>query len=290
MNVVANRVLDGRLRLAALFVAVSALLGGSGCEGVSAGSPYADACRALGICDEPPKPPGFIDVLCDSSVGSSCDRRALERTVDAVLHHAVERPGSHVRLWVLGKNLAETVPVGEQTMPAFVRGSARGRHAQAERFVETAREFLLTAASSALEASPVRRSPLAEGMSKIGLADADQLPRTLVVLTDGREVSALGDFECGAMPSDARFLGKLRARSLLGPTLLSGAHVEFAFLQSAAIPSRGCAVEVDREVRVRALWTAALKAAGATRVHITSGPPTLNEEPESDTQQKESLR
>lgn len=48
------------------------------------------ACRAVGLCDEPAKPPVAVDVLCDASSGSSCSQEALRRTLDAALDELQE--------------------------------------------------------------------------------------------------------------------------------------------------------------------------------------------------------
>src|SRR6266852_1542773 len=82
-------------------------------------------CELTGICDAPPKSAEFIDVLCDSTTGSSCSPQTLERTLEAALRHEVERPGSRVRLWMLGKNVAQTVSTGEQIVPPTGKGSER---------------------------------------------------------------------------------------------------------------------------------------------------------------------
>lgn len=268
----ARRLRAGRRDLAAL---VLASLAAAGCD-VAFARLAGHICAGVGVCDEPlqPAPPRCFDILCDPSVGSSCSRATLDRALDAVLGGAVERPGSRIRLWMLGRNVAETVAVGEQAVPSFAQGSDRATRARTERFVATAREYFLAAANRAFDASPVHRSPLIEAIAKIGIADAGGLPRRIVVISDGREVSQMGDFECARLPSDAQFVATLR-RHGVQPDLLAHVSVEFGFVESSAIPVRGCPVRVDREVRIRALWTAALHAAGAENVRIGSGPPRL---------------
>jgi hypothetical protein len=255
------------------------LMATAGCDELEQNPRMAEACRSIGLCDEPVPPPVAIDVLCDASLGSSCNTETLRRTLAVTLRHAALRPGSRVRLWMLGKDVASTTAVGEQVSPAFLRGSARSRRAAGERFIAGATEFFLAAAAHVLEAPGVRRSPLAEALSKISLADAGGLPRRIVAVTDGREVSGLGDLECARLPAKEAFLAVLRRAHVLGPGLLTGASVEFVFVEFTPIQGRGCAAGVDRELHVRELWTAALKGAGAREVRIGSGPPTLGEEP-----------
>lgn len=234
-----------------------------------------DTCRTLGLCDEVPKAPLFIDVLCDASVGSSCARDTLGKVMGELLQEVAERPKSHVRLWMLQKTVADTGVLGEQVVPQHRRGALHARRAQAARFAASATEYFATVAAPAFAAPPIRRSTLAEAIAKVALADAGKFRREFIVVTDGREVSGLHDFECGCLPSEARFLSSLRKRALLTPGSLKNVSVHFAFMQSAPIPSRGCTVQIDRELRIRALWTAALSGAGASDLEMSSGLPRL---------------
>ena len=271
------------------YVVLSAVAATPGCD-VAHSDALSTSCRALGFCDQAPSPPVFIDLLCDASAGSSCTRQTLERALDAVLVHVADKPGSRIRLWTLAKTVGETAAVAERTVPPATRGSARAEQAQQKRFRDAARDLLLEAADPSFSEAPARRSPLAEALSKVGLAEADGLPRVIIAITDGREVSTGLDFECGLLPSDARFLTVLRRRSLLTPGLLTRTHVEFAFAASEPIPGRGCAVQVEREVGSRALWTAALNAAGADQVRVSSGPPVVTERPPEPEKQKEATK
>lgn len=244
---------------------------------VATTSPEAqDVCRTLGLCDETAPPPIAIDVLCDASAGSSCDRDTLGATLDVALHLAVERPGSRVRLWALGRDVAGTNPVGEQVAPETSRASGRSRATANERFVMTAKDFLLASIAPVLDGAPVRRSPLAEAISKIALADAGGLPRTLVVISDGREVSDLADLECARLPTEHGFRSVLAHQRVLAPASLTGIHVEVVFLTSKPIPGRGCLVNIDREVRIRGLWNAVFEGAGAASVRLSSGAPSFD--------------
>lgn len=247
------------------------------CEDSQAATKTDKTCMALGLCAPPPKAPVGVVVLCDTSMGSTCNRATLEQTLDAVLAHVADRPGSVVWLWSLGKNIAETGVVGEQAVPTRSAKSERSQSAQRERFTKAATGALLSSASRALDEPPIRQSPLAEAITKVGITDDGGLPRQLVVVTDAREMSATaGDFECARLPSDdSTFLTRLEKRGLLTPGILQGIAVHFAFVEGGKIPSRGCPVRIEREVRIRELWTAALTAAGASDVRITTGPPAL---------------
>jgi hypothetical protein len=248
-----------------------------GCDSLAAAPSLNEACRTLGLCDIPTLPPGVTDVLCDASTGSSCDRDTLTKTLDPVLRQAAERPGSSVRLWVLKKTMAETVMLAECETKAIPQGSERARTASIARTVASGLEYFMAAAASALSEPAIRRSPLAEAIAKIALFDARGLPRRIVVITDGREVSALGDFECHLLPSDAGFVRRLQNRRILGPGVLTGTRVEFVFVQTSKASPRGCPATLDRELRIRELWRAALKASGTSTVDIRTGPPVMSD-------------
>jgi hypothetical protein len=265
-------------RVAAVLLLFAPVASLTACDSLSAEPAYEAACRSLGLCDEPLQAAVFFDVLCDPSVGSSCSAQNLDRTLVAVLNHVSQRPGSRVRLWLLGKNVAETVAVGEQTVPLSRGRSAHGRRLEQERFASSALEFFRTTANHAFEAPPIRRSPLAESFSKIALADTAGLARRLVAVTDGREVSTHLDFECGFLPTETRFLASLKERALFAPGSFTHALVDLVFMQSSPVPARGCPVQVEREIRMRALWIAAFKAAGATDVRVSSALPSLESE------------
>ncbi|MCC6217864.1 MAG: hypothetical protein IT376_23605 [Polyangiaceae bacterium] len=248
----------------------------TGCDGVD------QTCKVLGICDEPVKAAVFIEIVCDRSSGSTCTRESLLESLERVLAFVVDRPGSHVRIWMMGSTVDKTVAVAEQTIPAVKRGSERSRRAQTAKIAASARDVLLSGAATAFEAPSVRRSPIAESVTKIALADAGSLPRKLIVLTDAREVSSLGDFECGRVPGDAQFAALLRRLSLLTPGLLTGVDVTFSYVTSTSVPGRGCIVSIDRDIRVRKLWTAALRGSGAATVRIVSGPADLQDQDGAD--------
>jgi hypothetical protein len=249
----------------------------TGCDDLVVAPALASTCKVFGICDEPPLPAEMIDVLCDSSIGSSCTRETLDKTLPRTLQYAVKRPGTRMRLWLLGKSVADTTVAGEResaTMPAHT--SQRARKAFDEKFAANGEEYFMAAVAPIFALPPIRRSPLAEAVSKIALADSGQLTRQLIIVTDAREVSSLGDFECGLLPTDAGFVKKLQRRRILGPSTLTGIRVQLVFVQSTTVPSRGCPVQLEREMRIRELWTAALLAAGAKDVRIRTGAPSFD--------------
>jgi hypothetical protein len=180
-------------------------------------------------------------------------------------------------VWTIGKEVATTVPLGEQIVPQLGHGGERARRAVRDRFITNAREHLLAASAHVFQGVPAKKSPLVESLTKVNLEADTGAPRFLIYIGDAREVStAVGDWECHRLPSDAAFLGLLRRGHLLEPGSLAGVSVQFAFVEGAPV-ARGCAVSVERELRIRALWTTALKSAGATDVRLTSGPPVFTD-------------
>lgn len=263
-----------------LFAAL-ALIATTGCKGAAS-----ETCESLGLCDEPPKAPVNVDILCDRSLGSSCTPKTLEETLNRVLEHVADRGGSRVRLFSLGSTVEKTSMLVDHALPTAKPGSERSRKAQVSQAAAAARDVVLSAAAPSFDSPPARRSPIAESIAKVALADAPGLPRRLIVITDAREVSALGDFECNALPGEARFAALLKRMNVLYGGQLKGIDVQFAYVAVQPAQGRGCPVTIDRELRIKALWTAALKAGGAARVRISSGPADFAEEPEQPTDSK----
>jgi hypothetical protein len=77
--------------------------------------------------------------------------------------------------------------------------------------------------------------------------------RWLVVISDGLEVSCLGDFECGKLPAPDHFVRKLQGRSVLGRDALRGVQVRMAYLGLAPVDRGRCAMSVARAAEVRNL-------------------------------------
>jgi hypothetical protein len=190
--------------LAAVLLAMS-------CDGAD------QTCRSFGICDEPAKPAVFVDIICDRSLGSTCSRESLGRELDRVLAYVVARPGSRVRIWMMGATVEKTVALAEQAIPAIKRGSERSRRSQVARILGSVRDVLLSSVATAFEPPSIRRSPLVESITKVAMADASGLTRQIIAITDAREVSALADLECGRVPTDAQFATLLRRLNLLMP-------------------------------------------------------------------------
>jgi hypothetical protein len=240
-------------------------------------------CEALGLIDPATPRPVLLDLYCDASEGSPCTASTLRETLDLALPFIARRPGSSLRLWAQGESLEETLVVGAAQSPAAHLGRARAQEAQRYQFVETARSALFSAMRPVFERRPRRRSPIVEGLTRVALAKPTEgEERFLVVISDGREVSALGDFECGSLPSREVFLARLAKRELLGAGTLRDTRVFFAYLGPTPVAGGRCPVTIERTLRIEALWRAALEHAGARRVLVSTGPPALEESAETE--------
>lgn len=258
------------------------------CGGCSRGT-AAESCEALGMCETPVQPPQIVDVVCHTARGSTCDRQAFEATLTASFDRISSSPGSRLRVWTVGSSVENTVVVAEHVVPPAVqRGSARTREAQARRVTDNAKANILALVGSLLERTPARRSPIAESIAKIALSEGYGLARSIVLVSDGREFSTVADLQCGRLPSDAQFAAQLKRVGVLQPGALDGVEIDFTHFAGTPILDRGCGVSVARDLRLRALWSAALRTAGASRVRITTGPPASTSDNSNPT--KESNR
>ncbi len=250
-----------------LLLALAALFG---CAG-DAQAQFMSACRTTGICAEPLPPPIVGDLLVDVSLGAPTSVGIVSEDAGTLLAHVAHRPGSIVRLWVLGAHLEDTTSVYTVTVP-HVRGrSPREKAAVESRFVSTETARVATVIAPFFVRPRPRNSPIIEGIARVAMADGYSLGRVLVVLTDGREVSSLlhADFECARLlPTVAQFEGQLHERRLLEPASLTGIEVVLARMSMPAIPGRNCPVGIARELHIRDLFNAALHSAGAARVEI----------------------
>lgn len=228
--------------------------------------------QALGVVEAPTPPPIVVDVLCDASTGSTCTRTVLESTLDVVLSAVVTRPGSTMRVWVQGRSVDETALVATVTSAGSLYTGKRALVSQ-QRWMRESKTTLLAAALPAFQRT-TRRSPIAEGISRLGLAGSPHGgQRFILIVTDGREVSSFGDFECGALPREERFIRRLHAQGVLTPRSIAGAVVVLSHVNLGPVDGRRCPVTLARVAAINALWTTALTTAGAAHVRIETGPP-----------------
>jgi hypothetical protein len=251
---------------AVLIVLLAMALGCVAC-GKSAGTIAA----WFGATDKPQALPVTIDILCDASSGATCTADALREVTQAALREAAERPGSAVRLWMQGRNIETTRLVAVAKSPMR---RVTGRHARADaedRWVATECAALSSAAATAAQ-KRMRRSPIAESIGIVALAPSlVSGKREIIAVTDALEVSDYGEFECGKLPKPERFARSLALHGVLPPGSLTGIAVRFCHVDLGAIDGGRCAVSLGRAADIRAIWRAALTAAGASTVEIRSG-------------------
>lgn len=260
-----------RAVLAACLVA-GLLSSAAGCESVNA-QDLDETLVALGLADEVPAAPLTIDVEIDATRGSSgAVRASVSSTLTVVFETVATRPGSHVRVWRLDPVRAAEL-VSEVEAPSREGGGAVSEEARAA-FVGDALAESLALLDPLIEASSAaRRSPIAESVGRMALADGYDHERHIVLVSDGRERAAV-NLECGSLLPPERFASAMRARGLLTPGSLTGVHVHLAQLRMDPIRGRGCAATFERESAIRAAWTTALEGAGAT-ASITTGAPVI---------------
>lgn len=232
----------------------------------------------LGTADAIPPPPLAIDAVCDGSRGSTCTEATLTEVLRPALTVAAQRPGSTVRMWVQGSDVESTRVVCTVASSKSRRSGRRATQQAEERWITKSLGEILAAVRPQLDRH-AHRSPIAEALTRVSMASAPpDSERWIVAVSDGLEVSSFGDFECARLPRAAEFVRSLQHERVLGPDSLASIHVRMCHLELAPVDGGRCPMTVARAIDVRALWTAALVAAGASDVQITESAPTLFDE------------
>lgn len=246
---------------------------------IACNSPKAhQALESLGLSDGDPPPPAMVDLICDSSKGSSCTSETVNAVLNVALPYASIRSDSSVRFWAQGSAFGDTRLAGSQKVGRPSKPGKKSQNAYEIRWVDNARDYFAKAVEPYLARPGASRSPIAEGISKVALAGgAPGFARLLVVISDAREVSQFGDFECGPVPSGEKFTRALLREGVLMPGSLTGAKVHFAFVTEGEVDGQRCGATVGRATQVRALWLEALTRAGAAEVSFSGGVPSLGE-------------
>ena len=235
---------------------------------------------AVGLNEAAPKPAEVLHVVVDASEGSPGSIATVETTVDRALAYAAERPGSEVRVWALGLELSDTRLLASVRSAAPKRRGERARKAEAKRFMDASKPLLLQAVRPIFDHPAKKQSPIAGGLSRVAYSRIAGIHRTIIVITDAREVSGdplRVDFECDKKLPDAKtFVATLQTNALLAPHTLDNTDVYFAFVALEAIPKRGCPVTLARAQQIELIWRAACVAAGATTVSFTTDGPQFD--------------
>ena len=261
-----------RRRISAAFFVGLLLVLVIGCGGKSGVAAW------LGSADPIPPPPLAIDEVCDGSRGSTCTEATLTEVLKPALTAAARRPGSTVRMWVQGSDVESTRVVCTVTSAKSRRSGRRAIQQVEERWITKSLGEILATVRPQLDRH-AHRSPIAEAVTRVSMASAPaEAERWIVVVSDGLEVSSFGDFECARLPRSAEFVRSLQHERVLGPGSLASTHVRMCHMELAPVDGGRCPMTVARAIDVRALWTAALVAAGASDVQITESAPALFDE------------
>jgi hypothetical protein len=230
--------------------------------------------HGVGLAEDPLPPAELLDVVLDASEGSPASPTTLDATLTSTLPYAAARPGTLVRLWALGIDLAGTRLLATVQSAAPKRRGEHARKAEAQRFIETAKPLLLQAAVPVFERAATKQSPIAEGIARVAYSAAPAgMQRHIIVITDAREVGGVlkVDFECGAVPEPVVFARRLQANAVLAPRTLTHTTIHVAYVALETVPKRrGCGVTLARAEKIEAAWRAAFTAAGATAVSFTT--------------------
>jgi len=226
--------------------------------------------RSVGLADTPPPPTLGLDLVCGPSKDSTCTTESLDATLVKTLPLIADRPGSVLRLFMVGPDLASTkmlLPIVENNLPTS--GNANTAKTAKARFIDASRTALMAAAQPYLAGNMKGGSPIAEALTTVAMAAVHTDSRAICVISDGRQVSAIGgmDFECDdPLPTPQTFAKTLQKARVLSPGILAGVTVSFTYLTITPIhrKERGCVETLARLAQIRELWTAAIEAAGGT--------------------------
>lgn len=225
----------------------------------------------LGTSDPAAVQPVVVDFLCDPSRGSSCTEATLVETLDVALAAAAPRPGSVVRVWIQGSDVESTVAVCAVTSVKSKRSGQRAIRDAENHWIVKSRQEMLRAVRPHF-GTHARRSPIAEAVTRVALSAAPAgAERWIVIVSDGLEVSAFGDFECGKLPRATTFVANVQRERVLVPDSLRAVHLRMCHLDLTPIDGGRCPMTLSRAAQVRTLWITAFKAAGARDVALSDG-------------------
>lgn len=256
-------------------LAAAAAIGGFGCRP----SPAVEtALSALGITDAPAKTPIALRIGCDVSAGAPCTAERLEAVLDQALPHIAARPGSVIELWIPGDRYAQIGLLCAKTCLPSDSKSRRAARETERRFVADAKHCFLEQFRSlaSTREHELERSLIAELVAKMALAGRESgLPAVLLLITDGAEVSDLGNFERLSLPTEAVFLDRLARGAVLPPKSLAGTAVIFSDFDRVTADGGGHRSR-ERHLAIESLWHAAFAEAGASTVRFFPNAPDLS--------------
>lgn len=250
----------------------------SGCGGDGSGG-FRKAAAAVGLTDSPPLPAEIVDIGCDVSSEAPCTMTTLAETVSNGLLYAAARPGTHVRLWRIGRDISDTSIVAEQVSPGGRGQGKKAVKADRDRFVESARRLFLKAAEPMLDGPRVNRSPLLEAVTKIALAEIPGLStRVMILITDGLEYSRWANWETGDIDPIESLSQRLHAGHVLTPGVLKDTRVFLSFCDVSHVSRSPSRSTIARLTGIQDAWRTLVREAGATTdVTFTTGVAPLGE-------------
>lgn len=222
-----------------------------------------DRSVSLSLQSATPATEAPIAVICTVRPHSTCTPETLRTSLHFVLAHAISR-GIAAELWLSRPDepatLIKVIPPFKSQRRASSRTLEQDRilwiSATSDDLVALTLPYLQMAA-----ASSDHRQRIAEAISLVSSAHATKGPRSLVVLTDGREFSRFGDAICRQL-QPSTFVAAVGAT--LPPGSLRQVSIHFWFQTKQQPKLRSCVSTPKKEKILASAWEAAVSAAGGT--------------------------
>lgn len=241
---------------------------------MAACSDWQGACAAAGVCDPPPPSPVTLNLICDHSQGSTCTRRTLEDTLRVLVAELSERPGSELRLWMIGSTVDQAALAGTASAPPLPR-SRGARQSQLDSF-RLSTIGTLVAATDAHFDRPPARSPIIDTLARVLMVGTVSGRQTAVVISDAREFGRL-DFECGRLPAPGDLLERMRAERVLPQTSLMNTTVAFTYVGIPPVDRARCAASIQRTRDIEDLWRELVTGSGGQVTAFRDGVVTVGD-------------
>lgn len=204
-----------------------------------------------------------IAVICTVRPHSTCTPETLRSSLHFVLAHATSR-GIAAELWLSRPNEPATLI---KVIPPFKsqrRASSRTLGQDRALWISATADDLIALTLPYLQAATTssdRRQRIAEAISLVSSAHAPAGPRSIVVVTDGRESSRFGDADCKLLQPNT-FVSAVGAT--LPPGSLRQVSVHFWFQTKQQPKLRSCVSTPKKEKILANTWNSAVSAAGGT--------------------------
>jgi hypothetical protein len=208
-----------------------------------------------------PAPPALVlDVIVDASADAPGSPATLRDTINALAPTLFAR-GALLRVWGVGESAARS--------PCYITVPITPVEDASTASVEV-RTRVLRALQPYFASPSPRRSPLVDVIATVALETSPPGDRVIVLVSDLAEMSSHGRFEVTVPEPDA-FVATLQRDGVILPGSLTGMRVICAY--SHLGPHTSSAHDL---LALRAVFRAALLAAGAERVVFTTASPQPN--------------